>query len=199
MSDKTLVEQAIADEGVLAGLLADLRPENKNKTRRYESFLTLQEVCEKRPELLYGRWDFLASLLRSDNTNAKYCALHLFAPLADVDREDRFEELFDAYFCLLDDDKTSVAAHIAGCAGRIARAKPGLRSKITERLLGICRESGEHKRADLIAGYAIESFSAYFDESEDQEKMLGFARAYLQCDSPKTKKIARQFLDNHRG
>lgn len=198
MIDQASFEKAIADASVLSGMLEDLSPENKDKDRRYSSFLLLNEISEKRPELLYNRWDFLAGLLTSGNTNAKYNALHLLANLANVDTENRFDGIFDAYFDLLDDEKTSIAAHIAGCAGKIALARPRLRGKITGRLLNIAREDNDHRRRDLISGYALESLGLYFDVSDDKEQIMEFAK-YLSCsDSPKTRKLAKQFLDSHR-
>ena len=78
-------------------------------------------------------------------------------------------------------------------SGKIARAKPALRAKITERLLSIDKTGQKHK--DLIKAGAIESFGEYFGDSEDKEKILVFVRQQLNGESPKTCKIAKQFLE----
>lgn len=197
MDEHALCEKAIADPAVLDELLNDLLPANKDKDRRYKSFTALVLVSERQPELLYGRWDFLAALLNSGNTNAKYNSLFIIASIAAVDDQNLFEGIFDDYFSLLNDEKTSIAAHIAGNAGRIARAKPELQHRITERLLELAGDSFDHKRQDLIAGYAIESLAEYFSESDDKAVIVEFVRSWLKCDSPKTQKIAKKFLDTH--
>ncbi len=146
MDEQALCDKAIKDPAVLDGLLNDLLPENKDKDKRFKSFNALLLVSESRPELLYGRWDFLAGLLRSGNTNSRYNSLFLLANIACIDDLGLFEGLFDDYFGLLADEKTSVAAHIAGHAGKIARAKPELQSRITEKLIEIGGDGFDHKR-----------------------------------------------------
>lgn len=197
MDEHALCEKAIADPAVLDELLNDLLPANKDKDRRYKSFTALLLVSERQPELLYGRWDFLAALLKSGNTNAKYNSLFLLANLAPVDDRSLFTGIFDDYFALLNDEKTSVAAHIAGNAGKIAKARPELRERITHRLMEIGGESFDHKNQALIAGYAIESLAEYFGEAQDKALILEFVRSWLRCESPKTQKIARKFLETH--
>lgn len=200
MDEQGLCEQAIRDPAVLESLLNDLLPGNKDKDKRFKSFNTLLLISESRPDLLYEQWGFLAALLRSGNTNARYNSLFLLANLAAVDEKSLFDGILDDYFDLLKDEKTSVAAHIAGNAGKIARAKPGLRPKITGRLLGIGGDGFDHKRHALIAGYAIESLTEYFAESAEGDKALiiEFVRSWLRCESPKTQKIAKKFIDAHR-
>ncbi|CAJ37341.1 hypothetical protein [Methanocella arvoryzae] len=197
MDEQVLCDQAIKDSAVLDRLLNDLLPENKDKDKRFKSFNALMLVSESRPELLYERWDFLAGLLRSGNTNSKYNSLFLLANLAAVDERGIFESIFDDYFGLLADEKTSIAAHIAGSAGKIARAKPVLQSRITGKLLDLGGEEFDHKRQALIAGYAIESLAEYFEASQDKALIIEFARSWLQCESPKTRKIAKKFLEAH--
>jgi len=77
-------------------------------------------------------------------------------------------------------------------SARIARAKPGLQTKITDRLLNIDKTSQEHK--DLIKAGAIESFSEYFEESKDKNEIIEFVKKQLNCESPKTRKKAKEFL-----
>ena len=51
------------------------------------------------------------------------------------------------------------------------------------------------RHRDLVKASAIEAFNVYFEESEDQERIIDFAKAQLQCESPKTRKMAKTFLN----
>ena len=75
-----------------------------------------------------------------------------------MDVEARLERLFDRLWSILDGARTITAAHLARNSGRIARAKPGLHAKITQRLLNIKR-TNQGKQKELIKGHAIEALA----------------------------------------
>jgi hypothetical protein len=179
----------IKNEKPIPELLEALK--SRDDTERYSSFEVLLRLSEQQPELLYPRWDFLANMLDSDNAYWKLIAVRLLANLTRVDAEDRFEKIFDKYYNLLG-DSVIVAGHITANSGKIARSKPELQAKITDRLLNIDKTSQKHK--DLIKAGAIESFGEYFAESGDKEKIIGFVKQQLDCESPKTRKKAKEFL-----
>jgi hypothetical protein len=182
-------KEALKEEKPLSELLEALK--SKNDTERYGSFEVLLRLSEQQPELLYAKWDFLAEMLDSANAYRKLIAVRLLANLAGADSENRFEKIFDKYYDLLG-DSVIIAGHITASSGRIARAKPGLRAGITDRLLNIDKTTQKHK--DLIKAGAIESFGEYFAESDDKEKIMEFVKKQLVGESPKTRKIAREFL-----
>jgi hypothetical protein len=90
-----------------------------------------------------------------------------------------------------------VAGQAALNSGLIAKAKPNLQTKITNRLLNI-EKNHKGKQIDLIKAYAIEAFDKYFEESLDKKKILDFVKAQLDCKSPKTRKIAKEFLKKYQ-
>ncbi len=108
-----------------------------------------------------------------------------------VDIQNKFDMIFDTYFDLLN-DSVIVAGHVTANSGKIAKAKPQLQTKITNKLLSIDETKQKHK--DLIKAGAIESFSAYFEESPDKKRIINFVKQQLHCDSPKTRKTAKEFL-----
>jgi hypothetical protein len=179
----------INGEKALSELLEALK--SKDDTERYSSFKTLLRLSEEQPELLYPSWDFLAEMLDSDNAYWRLIAVRLIANLAAVDSENRFERIFDKYYDLLN-DSVIVAGHITANSGKIARAKPGLQTKITARLLNIDKTSQKHK--DLVKAGAIDSFGEFFAESNDKEKIMEFVRQQLTGESPKASKKAKEFL-----
>ena len=88
------------------------------------------------------------------------------------------------------------AAWIAANSGKIAKVKPGLQNRITGELLSIDQTHHDPERKDLIKAGAIESFAEYFAETKDQKKILEFVRKQQGCKSPKTRKLAREFIEN---
>jgi len=172
---------------LLDGILA------KKDFIRFNSFKVLLFISEKHPEILYPKWDFLADLLDSDNSYLQYIAIYLIANLAPADASARLEGLFERLYSILDGEGTITAAHLARNSGKIARAKPRLRPRITEKLLNIDR-THRGRQKELIKGHAIEALSEYFEEAENQPQIIEFVQKQLQSQSPKTRKLARDFL-----
>jgi hypothetical protein len=189
---ESVAKQALKDENLLAALLEGIL--SKNDTRRYNSFKVLLLISEEHPEVLGPQWGFFVDLLRSDNTYHKSSAINIIANLASADRAGRFERIFDRYFELLDDRSVVTARYVARNAGKLARSKPHLQERITERLLDIDKTHHHQERKDLIKADVIESFEEFFEESPDKERILAFVEEQLECTSPKTRKEAKRFL-----
>jgi hypothetical protein len=156
-------------------------------------------VSDEHPELIYSYWETFVELLRSENTYFKLRGANLIAAIIGADTENRFEQVFDQYYDLLDDKSVITASYIAGNSARIARAKPGLQSRITSRLLSIDETHHPPERRDLIKGFAVEAFGQYFEESDHKEEILEFVTAQLESKSPKTRKMAKAFLTKWKG
>ena len=184
---------ALADEIALKQILDGLV--SKDDAYRYNCFKVLLQISEDQPLVLYPKWDYFVELLGSSNAYHRSAALQLIANLTSVDEENKFEDIFDPYFDLLDDEKIIVTRYLVQNAGTIARAKPSLRTRIVERLLGI--DETHHKHKDLIKGDAIQSFEEFFEDYPDRERILGFVEQQLECSSPKARKAAKAFLDKH--
>jgi hypothetical protein len=182
-------KEAIKEEKSLPELLEALK--SKNDTERYGSFEVLLNLSEENPTSLYPHWDFLAEMLDGKNAYWRLIAVRLIANLTRADTENRFEKIFNKYYDLLN-DSVIIAGHITANSGRIARAKPKLQAAITDRLLDIDNTTQKHK--DLIKAGAIDSFGEYFAESNDKERIMEFVRQQLDGESPKTRKIAKEFL-----
>ena len=188
---ESLAERALEDEGMLPELLDGVLA--KKDFIRFNSFKVLLFISEKHPEVLYPKWDFLEGLLSSNNSYLKYIAIYLIANLAQVDAEARLERIFERLYSILGGEGTIAAAHLARNSGKIAQAKPELRAKITQRLLNIDR-THQGRQKELIKGHAIEALDEYFEEAKNQPEILDFVKKQLQSQSPKTRKLAREFL-----
>jgi hypothetical protein len=189
----SLASKATEDSKALAALLEEVS--SKKESARHTSFKALLSISEERPEVLYSKWDFFADLIGSKNTSFKYIAIYIIANLTRTDTENRFEKIFEKYYGLLNDESVIPAAHVAGNSGKIARAKPGLQTRITNKLLNIDKTRYAPGRKELIKGYAIEAFGEYFSEAKDRQKIIEFVEKQLNSKSPRTKKTAQSFLE----
>lgn len=167
---------------------------SKKEKIRFNCFTVLLFISEKHPKVLYPQWDFFADLLTSPNTYFKYIAIYIIANLTRRDPKNRFEKIFNKYYGLLDDESVIPPSHVAANSAKIAKARPHLQTKITNRLLSADKTHHKPERKDLIKGYIIEAFSELFDEARDKKKMLQFVREQLESRSPRTKKKAKEFL-----
>ncbi len=170
---------------------------SKNDEVRSKSFEFLNQISKNNPEVLYSKWNYLANLLNSTNHYQRYISIRLLSNLIFVDTENKFESIFNKYFSNVDGNRTMVAGQAALNSGLIAKAKPNLQTKITNRLLTI-EKSHKGKQIDLIKAYVIEAFDKYFEESLDKKKILDFVKAQLDSKSPKTRKIAKEFLKKYQ-
>jgi len=191
-TDAERAKKAIEDQELLTELLKGVL--SKEDEIRYPSFKVLLIISEEHPEALYPKWDFFANLINSDNSYKKLIALRLIANLTRVDTENKFEDLFDDYYSILDEEKTMTAGHLAGNSGKIAKAKPKLQLKITNKLLNI-DNTHRGKQKDLIKAYAIEAFDEYYDIAKNKDKIIEFVKKQLESDSPKTRMKAKEFLE----
>jgi hypothetical protein len=188
----SLAQRAREDQEFLSELVDGLS--DKQERVGYNCLRALLLVADERPELLYPHWQVFVGLLASENTYFKLRGANLIAAIIGADTEDRFEQIFDQYYDLLDDKGVITASYIAGYSGQIARAKPGLQSRITHRLLSTDETHCPPERRDLIKGFAVESFGQYFEGSDHQAEILEFVTAQLESKSPKTRKLAKAFL-----
>jgi hypothetical protein len=189
---KAVAKKALKDDKLLAELLDNLW--SKNETIRYNSHKVLCLISQEHPRILYPQWDYFTQFLKSDNTYHKLSAIHILANLIKADTKGKFEKMFDRFYRLLDDKSFITAAYLAGASGKIARAKPKLQAKITNRLLSIDETHHQQERKDLVKASIIEAFEEYFDQTRNKKRILEFVEKQLNCESPKTRKIAKEFM-----
>ena len=186
-------KKGIMNEQLRSELLGNLA--SKNETVRYNSHKVLLLMSGQQPEMLYSSWDYLADFLDSHNTYHKLSAVQLLANLTKADKDNKFEKLFDKYYSLLDDRSFITAAYVAQASGTIANAKPTLQTKITNRLLDIEDTHHTQERKDLAKASIIEAFAQYYQQMTNKKRILEFVERQLNCQSPKTRKKAKEFLE----
>ena len=186
IAKKTLKDKKIISE-LLEGVLS------KKDEIRFNSHNVLMLISKEHPEMIYSKWDFFEDLLSSDNNYQKYIAIYIIANLTKFDTENKFEKIFDKYYSILAGNRTMFAGHLVGNSGKIAKAKPKLQSKITNKLLDI-NNLHQGKQKELIKAYAIEALNEYFDEAKNKKKIVEFVKKQLKSESPKTRNKAKEFL-----
>ena len=190
----SLAEKVVEAEKISEALEGILSKKDETRSNSYKILL---HISEENPEILYPKYDYLANLLDSANHYHRYISINLLANLAMVDVENKFEVVFEKYLSNLDGDRTMVAGQAALNAGKIAKAKPNLQTKITKRLLNV-EKTHKGKQIDLIKAYVIEAFKEYFADYSNKNEILDFVRAQLNSKSPKTRKLSKKFLKTNK-
>lgn len=187
-----LAREAVNNQELFQELKAGVR--SKDNTTRQNSFKAMQVIAQENPEFLYGEWDYFQEMLKSPNNYHKYIAIYILASLTSVDTDNKFETIFDDYYLVLAGDKAMTASHVALNSSIIAHNKPDLRSRIVNLLTSI-NDIHQGKQKELIKAYAIESLQKIYPEAEDQQLIENFVKSQMDSKSPKTRKMAKSFLE----
>lgn len=189
---ENMIEKALKNKETLEELLDGLKV--KNETYRYNCHKVLYAISERQGETLYPYWSLFTESLDSENSYHKMTAIHLIANLTSVDKENRFEKIFNKYYSLLDDKSMVVAYYVAIVSGKIIKNKPALKKDITDKLLNIDKTRHKTGRKELIKTGVIEAFSEYFSDYDDKASIMNFVKQQVNSESNKTKKTAKSFL-----
>ena len=192
---ETIVNKVISEKTRISELLDAII--SKDESIRYPNAIAVEKISKEHPSLLYPKWNYFTDLLKSKNAFHRGIAITTIANLINIDDQNKFDELFDEFFKHLDDASVMVARYLAIRCGIIAKAKPRLKSKITEILLRIDESKHPQSRKDLIKGDIIESFGEYCEDITDKDRIIEFVKKQLKSSSPSTVKKAKKFLSIH--
>jgi len=165
---------------------------------RYGCAKVLMDLSEEYPEKLYPYMDYFVNLLDSKYRILTWNAMATIANLAKVDKDKKFDAIFDKYYSFLNNEYMVTVANVVGNSGKIALAKPYLAQKIANELLKVenipttPHLTEECKR--VIAEKAIESFDLFFDRIDTKQKVFSFAKRQLDSPRRTLKKEAENFL-----
>jgi hypothetical protein len=182
----------------------DLLPEvvkgvsSPKATIRYGCAKVLMDLSEKHPEKLYPYMDFFTSLLDSKYRILTWNAMAIIANLARVDKDKKFDAIFDKYYSFMNDPYMVTVASVVGHSSKIALAKPYLIQKITNELLRVENMATtphlteECKR--VIAEKTIEVFDKFFDQVNTKDKVVSFVKKSLQSPRVTLRRAAENFI-----
>lgn len=169
---------------------------SKNQIYMENCFNVLRVISENNPDFLYPHWDFFINYLKSNNQYHKTAAIILISSLTSVDKENKFDSIFDEFYDNLKSEKIMMPIYLLNQSGKIVNFKPELEEKITDLLLNI-DSIHPGKQIELVKAAVIESFSEYFTQAKNKEKIISFVKNQINSSSPKTKKLAKDFLDKY--
>ena len=145
------------------------------------------DLSEEHPEHLYQYMDFFIDLLDSKYRILIWNAMAIIANLTKIDKDRKFDAVFDKYFSFINDEYMVTVANVVGHSGKIALAKPYLIPKITNELLRVEDISTTPHLTDecrrVIVEKAIKTLDSFFDKIEEKNKVLSFVER--QRDSPR--------------
>lgn len=168
---------------------------NEHIMAYYHSYNILAKASELKPELFYKYWSDFASLLNHANSYHRDFGLTLIANLTKVDEKNLFSSIFDDYFKCINDAKFMTARHCIQNTSKILANKSELKEDILDILLNIdelCNFSMKQKA--LLKSDVINVFDKFYEQIGHKEMINKFIKVELDSISPKTKKIAREFI-----
>jgi hypothetical protein len=184
-----------SEEYIIKQAINDL--DTNSEKFRNKAFNILLPISENNPELLYSEWHRILSILNKKEVSNKYVAIPLLANMISVDKDNKFEKIFDEFYELLNHESPVVSPHIAGQSGKILKAKPYLQEKILEKLLST-DEKSQCRYKELLKSYVIDALDNCYNEIENKDKIIRFVEKQIYSESPKTKKRAREFLKKYK-
>jgi len=196
MTKEELFQKVKHDFGLLPEVLKGIS--SSKAAIRYGCAKVLTDLSEEHPEKLYSYIDSFIDLLDSKYRILIWNSMAIVANLARVDKDKKFDAIFDKYYSFLNDEYMVTVANVVGHSGKIALAKPYLIQKITSELLKVenipttPHLTEECKR--VIVEKAIESFDMFYDRIYAKEKVISFVKRHLNSSRRTLKEEAENFL-----
>ncbi len=167
---------------------------------RFGSAKALCIISERRPDLLYSRFDFFVRMLDCKNKILQWNAIQVISHLASVDTEHKFTAIFDKYFSHIGGPAMITAANVVRGGAQIARAKPHLADRIATEVLKVSTARYQTPECRKVAiGHAILALGDFLDLIQNRAPVLRFVQKQLNNSRPATRKKAEQFLKRVRG
>ena len=162
----------------------------------------LSKLSQEKPEKLYKEIDFFTDMLDHKNNIIKWNAMDILANLSRVDTKNKFDNIFDKYFELLNDDTMITLGHVVDNSSIIANAKPHLAEKITKNLLKLEKIKTKPKVTkeckNILYGKAILAFDKYYSNIDNREEVISFVKRQLKNSRLSTKVKAEKFLKKYQ-
>lgn len=202
-----LVDKSITKEGLFKKVKQnfDLLPEiidgvsSGKAAIRYGCGKVLMDLSEEYPDKLYPYMDFFIKLLSSKYRILTWQAMFIIANLTKVDKNKKFDSIFDKYYSFLNDEYMVTVANVVGHSGKIALAKPHLIPKITKELLKVENIKTTPHLTDeckkVIAEKAIQSIDMFFPQIENKDEVISFVKKHAASSRKILKTKSEEFLN----
>ena len=185
MTREQLYKKVEQDYSILPEVIKGLS--SSKAAVRYGCGRVLVDFSGEHPEKLYTYMDFFINLLNSKYRILTWNAMYVIANLTKVDRDKKFDQIFDKYYSFLNNEYMVTVANIVSCSSKIALAKPYLIQKITDKLLEVENISTSPHMTEeckrVVVEKTVEFFDLFFDQIKDRNKVISFTKRHL--DSPR--------------
>lgn len=165
---------------------------------RYSCGKVLMDLSEKYPDRLYPYMDNFIGLLDSKHRILTWNAMAIIANLTKVDKDRKFDAIFDKYYSYLSNEYMVTVANVVGNSAKIASAKPYLAQKIAAELLKVQdlkvtpHLTGECKL--VIAEQAIKTFNTLINCNQNKKALIDFAKKHQNSPRTSLREEAQSFL-----
>jgi len=166
---------------------------------RYGCGKVLMDLSEEYPDKLYPYMDFFIKLLSSKYRILTWQTMFIIANLTKVDKNKKFDSIFDKYYSFLNDEYMVTVANVVGHSGRIALAKPHLIPKITKELLKVENIKTTPHLTDeckkVIVEKAIQSIDMFFPQIANKDEVISFVKKHAASSRKTLKTKSEEFLN----
>jgi hypothetical protein len=193
---KAEIERAVALAGEQDDFLSQLLQGLTAKSHHYREncYQTIVALCEQRPERLYPHWAKIVIFLDSINAFHRAIGVRLLAMLTRVDTEDRFVQLLDRYFALLDDEKIMVARWVVQSVPLILTAKPALKPDIIPKLLICATTHHAPGRLALLVSDVLTVLMDVYEVDYQFPQVISLAELAKVSGSPTARRSANALM-----
>ncbi|MFZ5821748.1 MAG: hypothetical protein ACOYYJ_17775 [Chloroflexota bacterium] len=164
----------------------------------YHCYYVIEKASQQQPELFYPYWEDIAGLLHHPNSYHRDFALEIIGNLTQVDQENRFANIADEYFGVINDEKFMTGNCCVKNLLKIYRRKAEQRERTIETLLDIDHRCDyTEKQKGVLKADVLDIFDEIYADAPERERINAFLRGEVNCVSPKTRKKAKELIEKY--
>ena len=164
----------------------------------YHCYEVLKEATKISPAKFEQYKDEFIKLLEHRNSYHRDFALEIIGNLTKVDEEDRFSEIKDDFFSIVNDEKFMTGNCCVRNLLKIYQHKAELRDQIIELLLDIDKHCDyTEKQKGVLKADILDIFDEVYRDVTDRDKINEFMKAEVNSISPKTRKKAKELVKKY--
>jgi hypothetical protein len=165
----------------------------------YHCYYVIEKASQQQPELFYPYWGDIAVLLHHPNSYHRDFALEIIGNLTQVDQENRFADIEDEYFGIINDEKFMTGNCCVKNLLKIYRHKAGQRERTIRTLLDVDNRCDyTEKQKGVLKADVLDIFNEIYEDAPERERINEFIREEVNCVSPKTRKKAKELIKKYR-
>jgi len=162
--------------------------QSSDKEVRYQAYLGLIDIAERKVDWAYEAWDSLVSDLTHQDSHRRAIAAQVLCRLAISDPEGRIEAVLPELLRVTKDERFVTARHCLQSLWRIALAGEKPKEAALAALASRYRECAKEKNGSLIRFDIVESLRNLYDAQPDEALRTLAAELIELEEDPKYRK-----------